>query len=134
MSQGWGNTDVLGGLAIRSFGKPFKFDTDVNAPALAEFLKQKVHSGISSCAYITVGTGIGVGLVCNGQTVHGLMHPEAGHIMPARKPGDAYPGNCPYHGACIEGLCASHAIAERKGIAISDLPAVPDDDDVWYES
>jgi fructokinase len=131
---GWGHTDVLGGLGIRSFGKPFKFDTDVNAPALAEFLKQKERLGISSCAYITVGTGIGVGLVCNGQTVHGLMHPEAGHICTAKKEGDTYLGRCPYHTGCIEGLCASRAIAERKGCDISDLPGVPDDDEVWYAS
>ena len=79
----WKDTDVLTGLGIKEFGKPFLFDTDVNAPAFAEFLHHKKTDtpNLSSCAYITVGTGVGVGLVVNGSTVHGLMHPEAGHIM-----------------------------------------------------
>ena len=78
----WKDTDVLTGLGVREFGKPFLFDTDVNAPAFAEFLllKETKDPNLSSCAYITVGTGVGVGLVVNGGTVHGLMHPEAGHI------------------------------------------------------
>ena len=111
-----GIVDVLGLLGIRQFGKPFKFDTDVNAPALAEFLKNReLNASLSSSAYITIGTGVGVGLVVNGQTVHGLLHPEAGHIMVARQPGDDFEGTCPYHGACIEGLCSSGALAARKG-------------------
>ena len=109
--------DVLGLLRVREFGKPFKFDTDVNAPALAEFLKNReLNASLSSSAYVTVGTGIGVGLVVNGRTVHGLLHPEAGHIMVARLTGDDFTGTCPFHGACIEGLCSSGALAARKGI------------------
>ena len=128
----WGNTDVLTGLGIREFGVPFKFDTDVNAPALAEYLHLKVaYPSLTSCAYITVGTGIGVGLVVNNETVHGLMHPEAGHISVAKLPGDDFPGCCPFHGTCVEGLCATGAIAARKGCDASFLPQVPDDDDVW---
>ena len=108
--------DVLGLLGVRDFGKPFKFDTDVNAPALAEYLKNReLNASLSSSAYITVGTGVGVGLVVNGQTVHGLLHPEAGHIMVARLPVDDFRGTCPFHGACIEGLCSTSALAARKG-------------------
>ncbi len=78
----WGNTDVLGLLGFRDEFKhiPFKFDTDVNAPAFAEYNLHKT-ANTTSCAYITVGTGIGVGLVVNGQSVKGLLHPEAGHIQ-----------------------------------------------------
>ena len=68
--------DVVG--KFKRFGKPIGFDTDVNAPAMAE-LTYGNHGNVRSCAYITVGTGIGIGLVVNGNPVHGLMHPEAGH-------------------------------------------------------
>eukprot|EP01034_Spumella_vulgaris_P024506 gene24506-30860_t len=70
-----------------------------------------------SCAYITVGTGIGVGLVINGQSVKGLLHPEA--------------GACPFHGACVEGMCASGSLAKRKGCLATELPTLPDDDETW---
>ena len=107
---------MLGLLGVLEFGKPFKFDTDVNAPALAEFLRnRRLNDSLSSSAYVTVGTGVGVGLVVNGKTVHGLLHPEAGHIMVAKLPGDDFPGTCPFHGACIEGLCSSGSLATRKG-------------------
>ena len=128
--KGWKNTDVLGLLGVREFGKPFKFDTDVNAPALAEYFLHK-ESGRKSCAYITIGTGIGVGLVIDGKTVHGLLHPEAGHIRVGREPGDVFPGNCPYHSDCAEGMCASGALAMRKEIDATDLPNVPDNDPLW---
>lgn len=81
---------------------PFKFDTDVNAPALAEFKLLHQNSSTSS-AYVTIGTGVGVGLVVNGNTVHGMMHPEAGHIEVRRRENDQFAGSCPYHGCCIEG-------------------------------
>jgi fructokinase len=128
--KGWRDTDVLGLLRVRESGKPFKFDTDVNAPALAEYYLHK-ETGIKSCAYITIGTGIGVGLVIGGRTVHGLLHPEAGHIRTGREQGDTYPGNCPFHGDCVEGMCASGALALRKGIPAADLPSLRDDDPLW---
>ncbi|CAM9384471.1 unnamed protein product [Ectocarpus fasciculatus] len=128
--KGWKNTDVLSLLGVREFGKPFKFDTDVNAPALAEYFLHK-ESGMKSCAYITIGTGIGVGLVIDGKTVHGLLHPEAGHIRVGREPGDVFKGNCPYHSDCVEGMCASGALAMRKEIDATLLPQVPDDDPLW---
>ena len=75
-------TDVVGTLGLRDEFKsiPFRFDTDVNAPAAAEFTMRKLSETSTSAAYITVGTGIGVGLVINNRTVKGLLHPEAGHI------------------------------------------------------
>ena len=81
---GWKNTDIVGPIMdVRRV--PFMFDTDVNAPAMAEFtLGGLRRDGCSSCAYVTVGTGIGVGLVVNGQCVHGLLHPEAGMVSVPR--------------------------------------------------
>lgn len=128
---GWRNTDVLTLLGVRDFGKPFLFDTDVNAPAWAEHIMAN-ESHKSSSAYITVGTGIGVGLVVNNQTVRGLMHPEAGHIMVARQPEDTFPGTCPFHGACIEGMCASGALTARKHLSdSSELAGLDDEDPLW---
>lgn len=128
----WGHTNVLKLLGIYDEfkGIPFKFDTDVNAPAFAEF---KLHRkpGQQSCAYITVGTGVGVGLVVNGLTVHGLAHPEAGHIQVAKREGDDFPGTCPFHGACIEGMCSTGSLAKRKGCRAEDLPTLADDDELW---
>lgn len=130
---GWTDTDVLqllGAYQFQRLGIPFKFDTDVNAPALAEYLLQS-KPGTSSSAYITVGTGVGVGLVVNGRTIHGLLHPEAGHIQVARKENDNFKGTCPFHKSCIEGMCSSGALAARKGIAPTELANLADDDDVW---
>jgi len=129
----WANTDVIGLLGMRDEFKhiPFAFDTDVNAPALAEYRMFRKEGSLSS-AYITVGTGIGVGLVCNGKTVHGLVHPEGGHIQVARKQGDsAFAGTCPFHACCIEGMASSGAIAARLGCELSTLPLLPDEDEVW---
>lgn len=128
----WGNTDVLKGLGIYDEFKhiPYKFDTDVNAPAFAEF-KCFSKPGQTSCAYITVGTGIGVGLVINGQTVHGLAHPEAGHLQVAKRPGDDFEGSCPYHGSCVEGLSSTGSLAKRRNCKATDLPKLADDDELW---
>mmetsp|Transcript_15343 Transcript_15343/g.23101 ORF Transcript_15343/g.23101 Transcript_15343/m.23101 type:complete len:301 (-) Transcript_15343:94-996(-) len=128
---GWKDTDVLGLLGVREFNVPFLFDTDVNAPALAEHIMCN-DGNASSCAYITVGTGIGVGLVVNNQTVRGLLHPEAGHLQVARQEGDTFPGNCPYHGSCVEGMCASGALVARKGCTdASILSGLDDADPIW---
>lgn len=86
----------------------------------------------TSSAYITVGTGIGVGLVVNNHTVRGLMHPEAGHIMVGRQEGDTFQGTCPFHGSCVEGMCATGALTARKGLSDSSgLANLTDDDPVW---
>jgi fructokinase len=131
---GWRDTDVLGLLGFRGETKPVMFDTDVNAPALAEFAKLTAggqRPTLSSCAYITIGTGVGVGLVVNGGTVHGLMHPEAGHIFAPPLPGDVFLGNCPFHGNCIEGMCATPALCARLDLPASALIDLLDSHPIW---
>jgi len=132
---GWANTDVIGLLGLRDeFASiPFKFDTDVNAPALAEYRLHK-KPGSTSMAYITVGTGIGVGLVVNGATVHGLVHPEGGHVQVAQMPGDGFAGTCPFHKRCIEGMTSTGALAQRAGVSAAELAALPDEDLVWDQA
>lgn len=124
----WANTDVMS--AVTDGSVPRAFDTDVNAPALAEYMFH-AQPGQRSVAYITVGTGVGVGLVVNGATIHGLLHPEGGHIPTNRLPSDSFKGTCPYHAGCVEGLSNSIAIADRKGKDRRDLAALSDDDPVW---
>ena len=126
----WKNTDVLRLLGLHDEFKhiPYKFDTDVNAPALAEY---KFSSGIGSFAYITVGTGVGVGIVVNGETIKGLLHPEAGHLYVQSCKTDSFAGSCPYHGACIEGMCSTGSLVARLGCSINDLPNLPDTHRIW---
>ncbi len=101
---------------------PVAIDTDVNAAALAEFMLGAAK-GKSSCMYVTVGTGVGGGLIVNGKPVHGFMHPEIGHIPLIPDPEDPTPdGFCPYHKHCMEGLAAGPAIEKRWGISAKELP------------
>ena len=101
---------------------PVGFDTDVNAAALAES-RLGAARGLSSCLYLTVGTGIGGGVVMNGQPVHGLMHPEVGHMLLSPDASDPAPeGFCPYHKGCGEGLAAGPAIQKRWGLPAQQLP------------
>lgn len=123
---GWAGADVLG--PFRSLGVPVALDTDVAAAALAEG-RWGAAQGVDTHAYVTVGTGIGVGLVADGAPVHGFMHPEFGHLCGRRAPGDTFAGNCPWHGDCIEGLAAGPAIATRAGGRSASQIAV--DDPVW---
>lgn len=123
---GWTGTDVVGPLR-RAIGVPAAFDTDVNAAALAE-LKWGAGRGLGDLAYVTVGTGVGVGLIVNGETVHGFAHPEVGHILVARRPGDDWPGSCPFHGHCVEGLASGTALKARLGDALGSIGA---DHPVW---
>jgi fructokinase len=109
----WNHFDFVGGLK-KHFSVPIGFDTDVNAAALGESL-WGAAKGLDSCLYMTVGTGIGVGALVEGKLVHGLAHPEMGHIMVRRYEGDNYAGRCPYHMDCLEGLAAGPAIEERWG-------------------
>jgi fructokinase len=115
----WDKADVLGRLAT-GLDVPVEINTDVNAAALAEG-RWGAARGLEDFAYVTVGTGIGVGLIVAGQTVFGAHHPELGHVHVARVIGDAWPGHCPYHGDCVEGLASGPAIAARTGIAPVDL-------------
>ncbi len=97
----------------------FAIDTDVNACALLEF-HAGGHEGVSeNLAYVTVGTGIGVGLVVNKQVVHGLTHPEGGHMFLHKHPRDAdFSGSCPFHGTCLEGLACTGSLAKRKWVSV----------------
>ena len=111
---GWRNTPLLPPMRDE-LGVPAKIDTDVNAAALAEW-QLGAAKGLSSCLYVTVGTGVGAGLVIEGNLVHGLMHPELGHMLLRQEPGDPAPaGFCPYHQGCVEGLASGPAIEKRWG-------------------
>jgi len=117
---GWSGTDLVRRLAAR-YGKPIGFQTDVNGAALAEG-RWGAAQGLATHAYITIGTGVGVGLVAGGQPVQGVAHGEAGHMRVPRAPGDTYAGWCPYHGDCVEGLISGPALAERFGCPGKELP------------
>ncbi|MEA3035742.1 MAG: fructokinase [Sphingomonadales bacterium] len=124
---GWRGIDVAGTLGA-ALGVPVAFDTDVNGAALAE-IEWGAGRGLADFAYVTVGTGIGVGLIVGGRPTRGFGHCELGHLRVPRLPGDAWPGACPYHRDCVEGLAAGGAIARRAGVAAAaDLP---DDHSVW---
>ncbi|MDD6789885.1 MAG: ROK family protein [Lachnospira sp.] len=123
---GWEGYDFAGAFR-KELGVPVGFDTDVNGAILGE-VTWGAARGCSSAIYITVGTGIGVGVYVNGGLLHGLMHPEAGHILLTRHPDDtAFAGGCPFHTNCAEGLAAGRAIELRwgkKGAELSDRPEV----------
>ncbi len=113
---GWADTDLAG--ALRSeLGVPIALDTDVNAAALGEW-RWGAAAGLDTFCYITVGTGIGGGAVVNGRVLHGLLHPEFGHMrIPHDRARDPFDGICPYHGDCLEGLASGEAIRRRWGRA-----------------
>lgn len=117
---GWSNCDLLGPLR-RAFDIPLAIDTDVNAAAIGEG-RHGACRDVENYIYITVGTGVGGGIVINGKPVHGLVHPEMGHVLLSHRQGDNFPGICPYHGNCVEGMCCGPAIAARWGIPAQDLP------------
>jgi fructokinase len=111
---GWTNADVLGPLRS-AFDLPFSFDTDVNGAAMAE-KRWGAAQGCDPVIYLTIGTGIGGGALVNGKLLHGLIHPEMGHIaLPHDKVKDPYPGHCPFHGDCFEGLACGPALEKRWG-------------------
>jgi fructokinase len=124
---GWRDTDLVGTLA-RSLSRPIGFDTDVNAAALAE-LRWGAGAGLDSLVYVTVGTGIGGGVIHHGLPVHGLVHPEIGHVPVRRHPADPdFPGSCPFHRDCLEGMASGPAIVARTGRALSQSDAA---DAIW---
>jgi fructokinase len=111
---GWPNTDFVGTVQ-EALKIPIGFDTDVNAAALGEY-RWGAGQGLDTLIYLTVGTGIGGGGVINGKLIHGMMHPEMGHVrIPHDKERDPYPGLCPYHKNCFEGLANGPALMERWG-------------------
>ena len=117
---GWENVNLLG-IFRREFPVPVGFDTDVNVAALGEW-KWGAGRGLDTVLYLTVGTGIGGGGVINGRMLHGLIHPEMGHIRVPRVADDTFAGNCPYHGDCLQGLAAGPAIEARWGKPAEQLP------------
>ena len=124
---GWDYTDVVGTVRD-ALGLQVAFDTDVNAAILGEYL-WGVAVGLTDAIYLTVGTGIGGGAIVNGELVHGLLHPEMGHMhVPQDLIADPFEGSCPYHGNCLEGLASGPALKNRWGIAPEDLP---DDHVAW---
>jgi fructokinase len=124
---GWRNTDLAGALR-HGVNRPVHLDTDVNGAALGE-LRWGAGQNLDSLAYVTVGTGIGVGVVHYGRPVHGLMHPELGHIFVRRHPADSsFDGICPFHGDCLEGLACGAAIVARTGRSLKDAPPA---DPIW---
>ncbi|KQS50696.1 MULTISPECIES: ROK family protein [unclassified Sphingomonas] len=123
---GWAGTDIAGRLH-RRYGVPTGFHTDVVGAALAE-ARWGAATGLSDIAYVTVGTGVGVGMIANHRPIDGLTHSELGHIRPVRFRGDDWVGNCPFHGACLEGLVSGPAIAARIGKPADQAPA---EDPVW---
>lgn len=116
---GWSDTDLSGPLGA-ALGVPVVVDTDVNGAALAEG-RWGAARGLGTFVYVTVGTGIGGGAVVAGAPVHGLPHPEMGHVSVARLPGDDFPGVCPFHGDCLEGMACGPAMAARWGRPAQDL-------------
>ena len=123
---GWAGVDVAARIG-RRYATPVGFHTDVVGAALAE-ARWGAGKGLDDLAYVTVGTGVGVGMIAGGRPVDGLTHSELGHIRPVRLPGDDWIGSCPFHGGCVEGLAAGPAIAARTGRSADTLAA---DDPAW---
>jgi len=119
---GWAHADFAGAVG-RALRVPVGFDTDVNVAALGEG-RWGAAQGLDTFIYLTVGTGIGGGGMAGGRLLHGLMHPEMGHVrIPHDLAADPYPGCCPYHGDCLEGLACGPAIEGRWGARGETLPA-----------
>lgn len=120
--HGWSGTDLVGPIAD-AFGVPTGFDTDVNGAALGEG-RWGSGQGLRTFVYVTVGTGIGGGGLIEGEPIHGLGHPEMGHMTVRRHPEDGYAGVCPFHGDCLEGLASGPAIHGRFGLPGARLSGV----------
>jgi fructokinase len=124
---GWPGTDVLGTLSA-PFAVPVGFDTDVNGAALAE-IAWGCGRGMDDFAYVTVGTGVGVGLIVHGRPTRGFAHSEWGHLRVPRMAGDDHPSVCGFHADCVEGLASGSALVSRiGGRRVRDLG---EDDPVW---
>ncbi len=125
---GWAWTNLLAYLRA-AFNVPVVVETDVNAAAFGEYAWVAENRALDSLAYFTIGTGIGGGFIVRGQIVHGLTHPEAGHIrIPHDRQRDPYSGSCPFHGDCFEGLACGVALAARWG---QPAEVLPDDHPAW---
>jgi len=119
---GWQNTDLVGTIG-RSLKVPIFLDTDTNVAGLAE-TKWGNAQTLNYVLYVTVGTGIGGGFIINGKPLHGLLHPEMGHMrIPHDREHDPFPGTCPFHGDCLEGLASGPAIHKRWRTPAESLPS-----------
>jgi fructokinase len=118
---GWTGADIVSALRA-AFDIPIGFDTDVNGAALAEW-RWGAAQGCDPVVYLTIGTGIGGGILINGNLVHGLLHPEMGHVLlPHDRETDPFPGSCPFHGDCFEGLATGPSMEKRWGQKAETLP------------
>ena len=122
----WTNYNMVGAFR-EALGVPVGFDTDVNGSALGE-ATWGITRGLEHSIYITIGTGVGVGVISNGKLLHGMMHPEGGHLLLQKHPDDHFAGACPFHSNCLEGLAAGPAIAKRWGKPGAELANQPE---VW---
>jgi fructokinase len=130
--QGWAHCDIVGTFQ-KALGCPVGFDTDVNGSVLGEVTFGQAK-GKKNVIYLTIGTGIGAGIYTEGTLLHGMMHPEAGHLLLRKRQDDAYEGNCPYHKNCFEGMAAGPAIEKRWGEKPVLLQGIAEvwDLEAWY--
>lgn len=130
---GWAGFSLIDRFANAFPNAKLTLDTDVNAAALAE-AKIGAAAGLDDVAYITIGTGIGGGILSGGHLIHGALHPEFGHLKVPRQPGDDFAGVCPFHADCLEGLASGPSIAARWGTPAHELPANHPawDTQAWY--
>jgi len=124
---GWPGADIVRRLREK-IEVPIALDTDVNAAAFGE-MRWGSGRGFVDFAYVTVGTGVGVGLIVNGRAPRGFAHCELGHIRVSRLAGDDFPGSCPYHGDCVEGLAAGSSLVARLGA--EQVKGLTPDDPLW---
>ena len=122
----WKNYDICGYFR-KELNIPVGFDTDVNGSMLGE-ATWGCAKDLDTAIYITIGTGVGVGVMAGGRLLHGMLHPEAGHILMPVRSDDTYAGKCPYHGTCLEGMAAGPAIEARWGAPAKELADRPE---VW---
>ena len=129
----WTNYPIVAEFE-KALGVPVGFDTDVNAAALGE-ATWGCHKDVENSIYITIGTGVGVGVIANGKPYHGMIHPEGGHILLARHPEDPMVGSgCPFHENCMEGLAAGPSLEKRWGVKGAELAGRPEvwEMEAWY--
>jgi len=122
----WANYNIVKAMKD-ALHIPIGFDTDVNGSLLGEITYGQAK-GLTDAVYITIGTGVGGGVMSNGKLVHGMLHPELGHMKLVPHPDDTYKGHCPFHKNCLEGMAAGPAIEDRWGRKAIELK---DDDRVW---
>ncbi len=122
----WKGYDIVG-VMKEALSIPIGFDTDVNGSMLGE-VTWGAAKGLQNALYITIGTGVGGGIYSNGKLLHGMLHPELGHMRLVPAKNDSYKGKCPFHGTCLEGLAAGPAIEDRWGAPARELVGR---DEVW---